>query len=165
MKERLLCKCRNNITANSVVNLLDANGIVLRQHDETIDQRTGAYGPNPGIAIYVFEKDYEKALMLVAPIINYPPETSKPFCPKCGSENTTAIRRYKYITLIVILSVLFLIVPCLYFYYSKEWNIKSVAMDCVAATMVLLSIILMIIYRYKNVNYMCNNCSKKFNHI
>lgn len=61
MNEKLLCKCTNITTAHNVANILENDDIVFRRHDETTDTRTGAYGPMPGIAIYVFEKDYEKA--------------------------------------------------------------------------------------------------------
>lgn len=61
MNEKLLCKCTNITTAHNVVSILENDDIVFRRHDETTDTRTGAYGPMPGIAIYVFEKDYEKA--------------------------------------------------------------------------------------------------------
>ena len=63
MNERLLCKCPNNIVAHKVVSILTNDDIVFRQHDETNDPRIGAYGPTPGIAIYVFEKDYVLVLL------------------------------------------------------------------------------------------------------
>ncbi len=62
MNEKLLCKCTNITTVHNVVSILENDDIVFRRHDETTDTRTGAYGPMPSIAIYVFEKDYEKAL-------------------------------------------------------------------------------------------------------
>lgn len=85
MKEKLLCRCTSSITANNVANVLDANSIVYRMHDETADQRNGAYGPNPGTTFYVSEKDYQEASALVEPIINHPSVRCIPFCPKCGS--------------------------------------------------------------------------------
>ena len=85
MNERLLCKCPNNIVAHKVVSILTNDDIVFRQHDETNDPRIGAYGPTPGIAIYVFEKDYQKAQMLIEPIVNSSTKSIKPFCPKCGT--------------------------------------------------------------------------------
>ena len=62
MKERLLIKCDTTIYADEITNLLIENNIVSRQHDEGQDQNPGAYGAITGIAIYVFEKDYEKAV-------------------------------------------------------------------------------------------------------
>ena len=81
MNEMLLCKCPSSIKAHNVVSILKNNNIVFRQHDETNNPRTGGYGPTPGIAIYVFEKDYEKALKLIEPIVNSSTESTKPFCP------------------------------------------------------------------------------------
>ena len=49
MNEKLLCRCTGSIVANNVANALDVNSIKYRMHDETADQRNGAYGPNPGI--------------------------------------------------------------------------------------------------------------------
>ena len=65
MKERLLIKCDTTIYADEITNLLIENNIVSRQHDEGQDQNPGAYGAITGIAIYVFEKDYEKAVEII----------------------------------------------------------------------------------------------------
>ena len=84
MKERLLIKCDTTIYADEITNLLIENNIVSRQHDEGQDQNPGAYGAITGIAIYVFEKDYEKAVEIINPIIDSRNE-SHVWCPKCGS--------------------------------------------------------------------------------
>ena len=55
MNEKLLCKCTNITTVHNVVSILENDDIVFRRHDETTDTRTGAYGPMPSIAIYVFD--------------------------------------------------------------------------------------------------------------
>ena len=70
MKERLLIKCDTTIYADEITNLLIENNIVSRQHDEGQDQNPGAYGAITGIAIYVFEKDYEKAVEIINPIVD-----------------------------------------------------------------------------------------------
>lgn len=82
MNEKLLCKCTNITTAHNVASILENDDIVFRQHDETTDTRTGAYGPTPGIAMYVFEKDYEKAYSLIEPIINSTARKRKTFLPQ-----------------------------------------------------------------------------------
>lgn len=165
MKEILLCNCPNGIVADNVISMLDVNGIVFRQHDETMDQRVGSYGPSPGIAIYVLEKDYTKARELVEPVINDPIENIKPFCPKCGNEDTVPIKQAKYVPLLLILSIVFFIAPCVYLFNADTWGIKSVVMDVLSVAMLLASLIMMILCKYKNVNYQCNGCGKKFNHI
>lgn len=60
MKEVLLCECPNSFIADNVIDILNANGIVLRQHDETMDPRIGAYGPNPGIAFMYLKMTMKK---------------------------------------------------------------------------------------------------------
>ncbi len=62
MNEKLLCRCTGSIVANNVANALDVNSIKYRMHDETADQRNGAYGPNPGIAFYVLDRTIRKRL-------------------------------------------------------------------------------------------------------
>lgn len=105
MNEKLLCRCTGSIVANNVANALDVNSIKYRMHDETADQRNGAYGPNPGIAFYVSEQDYQEASALVNPIINRPSLRFTPFCPKCGSEDTESINRSKAATTILLISI------------------------------------------------------------
>ena len=90
MKERLLIKCDTTIYADEITNLLIENNIVSRQHDEGQDQNPGAYGAITGIAIYVFEKDYEKAVEIINPIVDSR-NKSHVWCPKCGSYNVSAI--------------------------------------------------------------------------
>ena len=90
MKEILLIKCDTTIYADEITNLLIENNIVSRQHDEGQDQRPGAYGAITGIAIYVYEKDYEKAVEITNPIVNSR-NKSHVWCPKCGSYNVSAI--------------------------------------------------------------------------
>lgn len=158
MKEILLCRCTNSIVSNNVTNALDANSIRYRMHDETADQRIGAYGPDPGIAIYVFERDLQEASALVDPIINRPPVRFSPFCPKCGSEDTESITRSRYTTALQLISIPLCIVPCVYIYHSKEWD----TICWIALAVFLLSIILMVVSSKMNKNYRCNKCGKRF---
>lgn len=159
MNEKLLCRCTSSIAANNVANVLDVNSIVYRMHDETADQRNGAYGPNPGIAFYVSENDYLKASALVEPIINRPSVRYAPFCPKCGSEDTVPISRFKYTTAIQLISIPMFIAPVVCIYYSKEWSIIC----WIAVVVFIFSIILVIISSEMSKNYKCNNCGKRFN--
>ena len=54
-----LTKCDNSIVADEIVSKLAGNGIIASLHDELNDPAYGAYGPNPGIEVRVFKKDYE----------------------------------------------------------------------------------------------------------
>lgn len=163
--EKLLCKCTNSITAHNVVNILKNDEIVFRQHDETNEPRTGSYGPTPGIAIYVFEKDYEKAYSLIEPIINSTNESAKSFCPKCGSEDIEYIGRGKYVTYLYILSILFFLAGFGYLVASAEYNIKSVVMDWLSLVLIILFVVSGIIAGRKNKNCKCKHCGKRFDRI
>lgn len=69
MDERLLIKCDSSIYADNISSVLEANNITVRRHvDESTDRRTGTHGPDSGTALYVTDKDYEKALEIIAPI-------------------------------------------------------------------------------------------------
>lgn len=165
MKEILLYKSKDNIIANRIVNILDLNNIAYRQHDETMDKRPGAYGPIPGISIYVFEKDYDRALELIDPVIKDNIKGPQPFCPKCGSKEVEVIPRPKSTKVVILLAVLLFLIPGLYFVYSRNLNIQSQSLDIIAILMILSSIALMILSKYQNVNHQCTKCGKKFNHI
>ena len=165
MKEILIYKCKNGIVANRIVNVLDANSIAYRQHDETVDKRPGAYGPIPGISIYVFEKDYNRAMELIDPIIKDNIDGPKPMCPKCGSEEVEALPRGKYSTGLMLLSIILFLIPALWFAYPKETPTNSLLAQIVGVMMILGGILLMFISRHKSLNHKCNSCGRKFNHI
>ena len=68
MDERLLIKCDSSIYADNISSVLEANNITVYRHDdESTDRRTGTHGPDSGTALYVPDKDYEKALEIIAP--------------------------------------------------------------------------------------------------
>ncbi len=165
MKEILLYKSKDSIVANRIVNILDINNIAYRQHDETMDKRPGAYGPIPGISIYVFEKDYDRALELIDPVIKDNIQGPQPFCPKCGSKEVEIIPRPKYTKIVILLAVLLFLIPGLYFVYSRNLEIRSNSLDIIAIALLLSSIALMILSKYQNVNHQCKTCGRKFNHI
>ena len=115
-RERLLIKCDTTIYADEITNLLIENNIVSRQHDEGQDQNPGAYGAITGIAIYVFEKDYEKAAEIINPIVDSR-NKSHVWCPKCGSYNVAAIAvSNKYGTAIALLCIFFFLFPGFIFF-------------------------------------------------
>ena len=159
MNEKLLCRCTSSIVATNVANALDVNSIEYRMHDETADQRNGAYGPNPGMAFYVSEQDYQEASALADPIINRPSVRFAPFCPKFGSEDTESINCSRASTTILLISIPLFIAPVVYIYNSKEWTMLS----WIAVAVFVLSIILMVVGTKMNKNYRCNKCGKRFN--
>lgn len=165
MNEILLYRCPNNIIAQNIISILKEEDISFRQHDETNNPRTGIYGPTPCIAIYVFEGDYEKALVLIGPIVNYSTGNIKPFCPKCGSEDTVRIEKNKFITPLLILSTVLFITPVAYFYFTKDLENKSILLDALAIIAFISSIVTLVLCDKNNANYKCNRCGKKFNRI
>ena len=169
MDDRLLCKCRSSIVADHVTEGLEANGIASRRHDEANDPRTGAYGPTPGIAIYVFADHYEKARTLAEPLLTREADRTEPFCPRCGSEDLVRIERSRYATPVLILSIFLFIAPCAYLYLTTGEENKSVAMDLLAIAVfiasIIASILLMIMGGRMNANLRCKHCGKRFQHI
>ncbi len=164
MNEILLLKCENTISADEIVNLLNAHNIALRQHDENQDPRIGAYGPVTGIAIYVFAKDYEKALDIISPVLKEKNNTSS-FCPKCGSEDVSPIiRTHDYRTALSLLYLFLILIPCIYMGLSYNFGFRSSIANKSALVMVSISFILMFVTKFYNVNYKCKKCGKKFNH-
>lgn len=158
MNDVLLYRCSSSIEAVNMTNVLEVNGIAYRQHDETMDQRVGAYGPNPGIAIYVAEEDYCKAKELIDFVLPRPTESTSPFCPRCGSEETVSQPRSKYATPLIILSILLFLAPCLYIFHTPGWGTTHY----IATAIFLLNIILMFIINRLTKNYRCSKCGKRF---
>ena len=141
MNEVLLYRCSGSIEANVVANILEVNGIAFRTHDETADQRTGAHGPLPGIAIYVAGQDYERAMELIAPAVSQWANDNSHACPKDGSEDIATQYSSKYYTPLILLSILLFLAPCLYIFNTKGWGLTH----NIAAALFLLSIVLMFV--------------------
>lgn len=162
MREKLLLKCENSIYADEVENLLRTNNIASRRHDESQDTRTGAYGPLTGIAIYVFEKDYDKARSLICPVLEERAEM-RPFCPRCGSEEVRPIvHRHSYGTMMSMLCLFFILIPGLYLVLPVEFGFRSPVADYIALAMAVVGFILMFTLKRFLVNYTCGKCGKKF---
>src|SRR5574344_32972 len=83
---KLLIKCDSPLFADEVINVLAENKIASRLHDENSDPAVGAYGAIVGIAVFVYNKDYERAKQIIAPLIKERNE-QKPWCPACGSDD------------------------------------------------------------------------------
>lgn len=162
MEEILLVKCANEAEAANVTATLEANNIPFRRHDECNDQRTGAYGPVPGIAVYVLEKDRETALGLILPVLETPSE-SVAFCPRCGSENILPLHRKRnYGTALGILSIFLFILPCLYLWWSVQVDLVLPVADWIAVAVFASSLLLMSASAFLRVNCKCNDCGKRF---
>ncbi|MEG0992390.1 MAG: DUF2007 domain-containing protein [Bacteroidales bacterium] len=165
MHEKLLLKCTSNIWADEVVSLLNTYNIASRHHDESQDQRHGAYGPVIGIAIYVYEKDYEKANDIIKPILKKMNDVS-PFCPKCGSEDVARFPlRKDNSTLLYSLCIFLILIPLVYIGYCNRLGFESPSIaNYIALAMVLLGLILSFVTKHIQTNHKCNKCDKKFYH-
>ena len=164
MKEILLIKCDTTIYADEITNLLIENNIVSRQHDEGQDQRPGAYGAITGIAIYVYEKDYEKAVEISNPIVNSR-NISHVWCPKCGSYNVSAIYvSNKYGTAISLLCIFLVLIPGLYIVWANDFGLRSTIADYIVLSMFIFFHVIAFSGKISNANYMCKDCNKRFYH-
>lgn len=163
-RERLLIKCDTTIFADEITNLLIENNIVSRQHDEGQDQRPGAYGAIMGIAIYVFEKDYEKAAEIINPIVDSRNQ-SHVWCPKCGSYNVVAIAvSNKYGTAIALLCIFLVLIPGLYLLWANDFGIRSTVADYIALSMFISFLVIVFFGKISKANYICRDCDKRFRH-
>lgn len=164
IRERLLVKCENSIRADNISSLLNEHNIALRLHDENSDPRMGAYGPVTGIAIYVYAKDYDKALSIIEPVLKEYNSTYM-FCRKCGSENVTPIiRNDKYVNYLIWICLFFIIIPFIYFVLPRDLGLKSSLANIIALVMIVIGAILSPIVNRNHLNYKCQSCGKKFHH-
>ncbi len=162
MNEKLLIKCDTTIFADEITNLLIENNIVSRQHDEGKDQRPGAYGPITGIAIYVYEKDYEKAVETINHIVDKR-NNSDIWCPKCGSYNVSALTvSNKYGTAITLLCIF--LIPGLYLVWANDFGLGSAIADYIALSMFVSFLVITFFGKISNANYICKDCNERFRH-
>ena len=116
-----------------------------RQHFERTggqqhhNRLTGTHGTDSGTALYVPDKDYEKALEIIAPIADRMHEAI-PFCPKCGSDNVTPIAPSRYTTAVIIASVILGLGSGFYPWWSLQLGIQSGTGSIIAGVFLLLAI-------------------------
>lgn len=167
MQVKELIKCDNPIYADEIVQALVDNNIAAMQHDETQDTAVGSYGSDVGIAIKVYEKDYDKARKIVGEIVDARQEV-QPWCPKCGSEDVEKIddesryspKRMMFgwgvigFSMIVLVSTYFDMFPE---QYTLGLQIASAIVAGIALNFVMPS------RRYTN--FHCRHCGKVFRHL
>ena len=164
MDEKLLLKCENTIYADEIASLLYAHGIASRLHDERQDTAVGAYGGVTGVAIFVFKKDYDAALALVAPIMEAR-NHAKPVCPKCGGEEVEPLdKTCKFGRVIVWVSLVFIFFPLLYIAQRMFLEAYSDVADIVALVLFFSGWGILFLGRHTNDNFKCKECGKSFRH-
>lgn len=166
MEEKLLHKSNDVAMTEYIIDVLKTNGIVSRKHDEKMTQHPGTYGPDEGIAIYVQEQDYEKALDLIRPIISEKKHSASTlFCPKCDSEDIEVLPNpfSKYRTGMLLTSIVLELLPLVYFGWDILIDeIATPARNILAIVSLAISIILMILADRTKPKYRCKKCGKKF---
>ena len=136
-----LTKCDNSIVADEIVSKLAGNGIIASLHDELNDPAYGAYGPNPGIEVRVFKKDYE-------------PSKIKVLRSKEGKRSTLAILLG---IVLIILSCAGLILP------SFVEALASIRLyGYIISPFVLLGGVLLVLPKQDYKYYQCIECGKVF---
>ena len=165
MNEKLLHKSNDVFSTEYIVDVLKTNGITCYKHDEKASQRTGAYGPDEGIAIYVAEEDYDRAKEIIQPILAKKAHHSSTYCPKCGSENIDVLPNpaFRYRSGMLIICLLSMFFPIVYFAWDLQIaEIATPTGNVLAIISLLLSIVLMFLSRKTKSKYRCLKCGKIF---
>lgn len=163
--EELLIKCDNPIIADQIVQSLRDNRIASRIHDENRDMVAGAYGADTGLAIYVFEKDFEKANTILEKIIRER-MTAPPLCPKCGSEKVNRIeqKNHQKDLKILFVGILLIAIPLVYFAFFVSNGTGSTFLNILSMLMIVASSLVFAVYNRRKANFRCSNCHHRFNH-
>ena len=160
-----LTKCDNTIVADEIIAKLASNGITASLHDELNDPAYGAYGPNPGISVRVFKKDYEQSLRILKEI-----KTSRseqlPWCPSCGSDKIKALRNKEGKRSIpaILLGIVLIILGCAGLILPNFVEaLASVRLySLIISPFVLLGGVLLVVPKQDCKYYECAECGKVF---
>ncbi len=160
-----LTKCDNTIVADEIVSKLASKGITASLHDELSDPAYGAYGPNPGIEVKVFKKDYEQSQHILNEIRASRSE-QLPWCPSCGSDKIKALRNKegKRSTPAILLGVVLMILGCAGLILPNFVEaLASVRLyGFIISPFVLLGGVLLILPKQDCKYYQCTECGKVF---
>ena len=160
-----LTKCDNTIVADEIVSKLADHGIIASLHDELNDPAYGAYGPNPGIAVRVFKKDYEQSLRILKEIRTSRSE-QLPWCPRCGSDKIKALpnKEGKRSTLAILLGIVLMILSCagLILPSFVEALASLRLYGYIISPFVLLGGVLLVLPKQDYKYYQCIECGKVF---
>ena len=165
--ERLITftKCDNTIVADEIIAKLASNGITASLHDELNDPAYGAYGPNPGIEVRVFKKDYEQSLRILKEIKASRSE-QLPWCPHCGSDKIKALRNKEGKRSIpaILLGVVLMILGCagLILPNFVEALATIRLYGFIISPFVLLGGVLLVLPKQDGKYYECTECGKVF---
>ena len=160
-----LTKCDNTIVADEIVSKLASKGITASLHDELNDPAYGAYGPNPGIEVKVFKKDYEQSQHILNEIRASRSE-QLPWCPSCGSDKIQALRNKegKRSTPAILLGIVLMILGCagLILPNFVEALATIRLYGFIISPFVLLGGVLLVLPKQDCKYYQCTECGKVF---
>ena len=160
-----LTKCDNTIVADEIVSKLASKGIAASLHDELNDPAYGAYGPNPGIAVRVFKKDYEQSLRILKEIRTSRSE-QLPWCPRCGSDKIKALpnKECKRSTPAILLGIVLIIIGCAGLILPNFVEaLASVRLySLIISPFILLGGVLLVVPKQDCKFYECTECGKVF---
>lgn len=160
-----LTKCDNTIVADEIIAKLASNGITASLHDELNDPAYGAYGPNPGIAVRVFKKDYEQSLRILKGIRTSRSE-QLPWCPRCGSDKIKVMQKEvdKKSTPTILLGIVLIILGCAGLILPNF--VKALASvrlyGFIISPFILLGGVLLVLPKQDGKYYECTECGKVF---
>ena len=160
-----LTKCDNTIVADEIIAKLASNGITASLHDELNDPAYGAYGPNPGIAVRVFKKDYEQSLRILKGIRTSRSE-QLPWCPRCGSDKIKVVQKEvdKKSTPTILLGIVLIILGCAGLILPNF--VKALASvrlyGFIISPFILLGGVLLVSPKQDGKYYECTECGKVF---
>ena len=160
-----LTKCDNTIVADEIVSKLADHGIIASLHDELNDPAYGAYGPNPGIEVRVFKKDYEPSKRILKEI-SESRSGQLPWCPRCGSDKIKALpnKEGKRSTLAILLGIVLIILSCagLILPSFVEALASLRLYGYIISPFVLLGGVLLVLPKQDYKYYQCIECGKVF---
>ena len=160
-----LTKCDNTIAADEIASKLASNGIIASLHDELNDPAYGAYGPNPGIEVRVFKKDYARSQHILNEIRSSRSE-QLPWCPRCGSDKIKALpnKEGKRSTLAILLGIVLMILSCagLILPNFVEALASLRLYGYIISPFVLLGGVLLVLPKQDYKYYQCIECGKVF---
>ena len=156
---------RTVLTLDEIVAKLADKGIIASLHDELNDPAYGAYGPNPGIAVRVFKKDYEQSQHILKGISDSRSELL-PFCPHCGSEKIRVLEKSvrKRPIFAVLLGIVLIILGSsglvLPIFLESLGSMRVYAL--IISPFVLLGGVLLVLPQGSHQHYLCTECGKEF---
>ena len=145
MDEKLLLTCENAAFADEIINKLKENGIASRLYKGNRDKVVGAYSSVKKIAIYVFAKDYKKALDFIKPI----------------AKVKNLVHRHQFGTALTLVSLVVVSLMVIYICMPGFFGLRSVAGDIITLLAVIAGFVFVVADSRNDEDYNCKDCGNK----